>query len=59
MCVLLLDPSLNNGVTFVSFHSDGTIPSLSDKLINIANGILFAKGIQILGIALWNYYRCY
>ena len=28
--VLLLDPFLNNGVAFASFHSAGTIPSLSD-----------------------------
>ena len=34
--VLLLDPFLNNGVISASFHSDGTIPSLSDKLKNIA-----------------------
>ena len=29
-----LDPFLNCGVMFASFHSEGTIPSSSDNLIN-------------------------
>ena len=28
---LLIDPFLNNGVIFASFHSDGTIPSITDN----------------------------
>ena len=31
---LFLDPFLNSGVMFASFHSEGTIPSSSDKLKN-------------------------
>ena len=41
--VLLLDPFLNNGVTFASFHSAGTIPSLSDILKKIASGVLVSS----------------
>ena len=32
---LFLDPFLNSGVMFASFHSEGTIPSSSDKLNNL------------------------
>ena len=37
---LFLDPFLNNGVMFASFHSEGTIPSSSDKLFTFASGVL-------------------
>ena len=45
--VLLLGPFLNNGVIFASFRSDGMIPSLSDKLKNIASGILVWSTISL------------
>ena len=35
---LFLDPFLNSGVMFAFFHSEGTIPSSSDKLNNFASG---------------------
>ena len=44
---LLLDPFLNNGVTFASFHSAGTIPSLSDILKKIASGVLISFTISL------------
>ena len=34
-----LDPFLNSGVMFASFHSEGTIPSSSDKLNKFASGV--------------------
>ena len=40
--VLVVDPFLNNGVTFASFHSAGTIPSLSDRLTKLASGLLIS-----------------
>ena len=44
---LLLGPFLSNGVIFAYFHSDGMIPSLSDKLKNIASGILVWSTISL------------
>ena len=38
---------LDNGVIFASFHSDGTIASLSDTLKNIAIGILIWSTISL------------
>ena len=44
---LFLDPFLNSGVTFASFHSEGTIPSSSDKLNNSASGVLIYSTISL------------
>ena len=51
---LFLDPFLNSGIMFASFHSEGTIHSSSDKLNNFASGVLicskksnFASGVLI------------
>ena len=43
MFLLFLDPFLNNGVMFPSFHSEGTIPSSSDKLNTFASGVLICS----------------
>ena len=40
MLNLFLEPFLNNGVMFASFHSKRTAPSLSDKLNTLLSGIL-------------------
>ena len=40
---LFLDPFCNSGVIFASFHSEGTIPSSSDKLNNSASGVPIAQ----------------
>ena len=47
LSVLLLAPFLNNGVMFASSHCDVMIPSLSDKLKNIANGVLIWSMISL------------
>ena len=44
---LFLDPFLNSGVMFASFHYEGTIPSSSDKLNNFASGVLICSTIFI------------
>ena len=44
---LFLDPFLNSGVIFVSFHSEGTIPSSSDKITNCASDVLICSTISI------------
>ena len=43
---LFLDPFLKSGVTFGSFHSEGTIPSSSDKLNTFASGVLICYAIS-------------
>ena len=43
MSGLFLDPFLNSGVMFASFHSEGTIPSSSDKLKNLQVVYQFAQ----------------
>ena len=45
--VVLFDPFLNNDVTVASFHSAGTIPSLSDILNKLASGILISFTISL------------
>ena len=35
-----LEPFLNNGMMFASFHSKGIIPSCSDMLNTCASGVL-------------------
>ena len=42
-----LDPFLNSGVMFASFHSEGTIPSSSDKLHHFASGVLICSTISL------------
>ena len=44
---LFLDPFLNSGVMFASIHSEGTIPSSSDKLNNFASGVLICSTISL------------
>ena len=44
---LFLDPFLNSGVMFASFHSEGTIPSSSDKLKHFASGVLICSTISL------------
>ena len=44
---LFLDPFLNSGVMFASFHSKGTIPSSSDKLNNFASVVLICSTISL------------
>ena len=43
---LFLDPFLNSGVKFASFHSEGTIPYSSDKLNTFASGVLICSTIS-------------
>ena len=38
-----LEPFLNNGMMFASFHSKGTTPSFNDKLNTLASGIQFTN----------------
>ena len=40
-------PFLNSGVMFASFHSEGTVPSSSDKLNNFASGVLICSTIAL------------
>ena len=40
---LFLEPFLNKGIKFSSFHSKGTIPSCSDMLNMCASGILICS----------------
>ena len=44
---LFLDPFLNSGVMFASFHSERTIPSSSDKLNNFACDVLICSTISL------------
>ena len=44
---LFLDPFLNSGVMFASFHSEGIIPSSSDKLTTFASGVLICFTISL------------
>ena len=44
---LFLDPFLNSSVMFASFHSEGTIPSSSDKLNTFASGVLICSTISL------------
>ena len=44
---LFLEPFLNNGMMFASFHSKGTTPSFSDKLKTLTNGILICSIVSI------------
>ena len=43
---LLLDPFLNNGMMFASFHSNGTTTSSIDKLNTVASGMLVYSTIS-------------
>ena len=45
--VKLIDPFSNSGVMFASFHSEGTIPSSSDKLNTFASGVLICSTISL------------
>ena len=40
---VFLDPFINKGVMFVSFRSEGTIPSSSDKLNTFVSGVLICS----------------
>ena len=42
-----LDPFLNSGVMFASFHYEGTIPSSSDKLNNFVSGVPICSTISL------------
>ena len=44
---LFLDPFLNSGLMFASFHSEGAIPSSGDKLKKIASGVLICSTISL------------
>ena len=44
---LFLEPFLNNGMMFVSFHSKGTTPSFNDKLDTLASGVLICYTVSI------------
>ena len=44
---LFLEPFLNNGMMFASFHSNGTTPSVNDKLNTLASGILICSTVSI------------
>ena len=44
---LFLEPFLNNGMMFASFHSKGTTPSFNDKLNTLAGGILICSTVSI------------
>ena len=44
---MFLDPFLNSGVIFASFHSEGTIPFSSDKLNKISSGVLICSTISL------------
>ena len=44
---LFLDPFLNSGVMFASFHFEGTIPSSSDKFNTFASGVLICSTISL------------
>ena len=44
---LFLDRFLTSGVMFASFHSEGTIPSSSDKLKKILSGLLNCSTISL------------
>ena len=44
---LFLDPFLNSGVMFASFHYEGTIPSSSDKLKHFASDVLICSTISL------------
>ena len=41
------DPFLNSGITFASFHYEGTVPSSSDKLNTFARGVLICCTISL------------
>ena len=44
---LFLDTFLNSGEMFASFHSEGTIPSSSDKLNTFASGVRIVVSHQL------------
>ena len=44
---LFLEPFLNNGMMFASFHSKGTTPSFNYKLNTLASGILICSTVSI------------
>ena len=44
---LFLDPFLNSSVMFARFHSEGTIPSSSDKLNTFASSVLICSTISL------------
>ena len=47
ICHFLVDPFLNSGVMFASFHSEGTIPPSSDKLNTFASDVLICSKISL------------
>ena len=47
VCNLFLNPFLNSGVIFASFHSEGNIPYSSDKLNTFASGVVICATISL------------